>query len=99
MMSSRRSERDRAPCPRSTGIPTTSRSTAALRIIWAIPALVIMYLLHIVNQVLAVISWFTIVITGKQPRGLFDFMLKAQRYASQTLTYVSLQTDTYPAFS
>lgn len=76
-----------------------NRLTAALRIIWAIPALVISYLLNIANQVLALISWFAIVITGKQPRGLFDFMLKAQRYATQTLTYVSLQTDVYPKFA
>ena len=45
-----------------------------------------------------IISWFAIVITGKQPRGMWDFLLKAQRYTLQLQSYGLLMTDTYPKF-
>ncbi|MGO8055950.1 DUF4389 domain-containing protein, partial [Rhizobium leguminosarum] len=44
------------------------------------------------------ISWFAIVITGKQPRGLFDFGLNVLRYTLQTNAYILLMTDTYPTW-
>jgi hypothetical protein len=75
-----------------------NRLTAGLRIFWAIPAIVIEYFLRVANQALAFLSWLFIIFTGKQPRGLFDFMIKAQRYSMQSMTYLALQTDKYPAF-
>ena len=42
------------------------------------------------------ISWFAIVITGKHPRGLFDFSLRALRFILRVNSYVLLMTDTYP---
>ena len=43
-------------------------------------------------------SWFSIVITGKQSSGLYDFILKAVRYLLQTQAYALLLTDTYPKY-
>ena len=53
-----------------------SRLTNGLRFIWAIPALLIAILIGIAFVVVVLISWFAIVITGKHPRGLFDFSLR-----------------------
>jgi len=74
------------------------RLTNALRIIWAIPALVITVVVSIGSAVVVLISWFAIVITGKQSRGMWDFVLKVQRFVLQTESYVLLMTDTYPKF-
>ena len=78
---------------------SVNRLTVALRIIWAIPALIIAVLLAIAAYVVAIISWFTILITGKHPKGMFDFLLKFQKYWLQTSAYTLLLTDTYPAMS
>jgi hypothetical protein len=73
-----------------------SRLTNGLRFIWAFPAIVILMFLSIAFAVVVLIAWFAIVITGKHPRGLFDFGLNVLRYTLQTNAYVLLMTDTYP---
>ena len=47
---------------------------------------------------IGIVAWFAIVITGKFPRGMFDFSLKVHRYMSQYSAYSSLLTDQYPKF-
>ena len=37
-------------------------------------------------------------ITGKHPRGQFDFELKVNRYTMQTHAYAALLTDEYPKY-
>lgn len=75
-----------------------NRLTNALRLIWAIPALVISALISIAMFVVTVVAWFAIVITGSHPRGMFDFALKGLRYTMRTHSYVHLVTDTYPKY-
>jgi cation diffusion facilitator CzcD-associated flavoprotein CzcO len=76
-----------------------NRLTVALRLIWAIPAAIIAAVIGIAVEVVTIICWFAIVITGKQPRGMFDFCLKGHRFALQVNTYVNLLTDTYPKYA
>ena len=76
-----------------------NRLTVLLRLIWAIPAMIVAWLYGLATFVLTIISWFVIVITGKHPRGLFDFMAKAHRVFTQFNAYVYLATDKYPALS
>ena len=73
-----------------------NRLTSGLRLIWLIPALVIAAVFGIAAAVVVVISWFAIVITGRQPRGMWDFVLKYVRYYLQVQSYGLLMTDTYP---
>jgi hypothetical protein len=73
-----------------------NRLTNGLRFIWAIPAMLIAFVLGIGLLFIAIATWFVIVITGKQPRGFFDFILKVVRYSLQLNAYVLLMTDTYP---
>jgi hypothetical protein len=75
-----------------------NRLTNGLRLLWAIPAAIIALGLGIAAEVLAIVSWFAIVITGKQPQGLFDFIGKALRYLLRTQSYLLLMTDTYPKY-
>ena len=76
-----------------------NRLTAGLRFIWAIPALFIAIVLAFAVFFVTVVTWFTILITGKHPRGQFDFQLKVNRYTMQTNAYVGLLTDDYPQYA
>ncbi len=73
-----------------------SRLTNGLRFVWAIPALLMAILIGIAFVIVVGISWFAIVITGKHPRRLFDFALRALRFILRVNSYVLLMTDTYP---
>lgn len=72
------------------------RLTNGLRFIWAIPALVISAVLGIAMFFVVVVAWFAILFTGKQPRGMFDFVYRVVHYILQTNSYTLLMTDTYP---
>ena len=65
----------------------------------AIPHLVIVYVLETVADVIAVISWFVIVFTGRLPAGLADFQAMFMRYALRTATYFGFLREEYPPFT
>ena len=48
--------------------------------------------------VVAVISWFAIVFTGSQPRGLWDLVAMYLRWKSKVMAYGALLRDEYPPF-
>jgi Domain of unknown function (DUF4389) len=62
----------------------------------AIPHLVIVYVLQTVAQVLAVVSWFAILFTGRLPAGLANFQAMYVRYSLRTATYVGFLRTEYP---
>ena len=64
----------------------------------AIPHLAIAQALNYATQFVAVIAWFAILFTGKQPKGMFDFLLKVYRMEARLNAYGQLLTDTYPKF-
>ncbi len=93
---------DPGPAPVRSGITfeaPANRLTNGLRLIWVIPAAFIAAVLGIAGGVVILISWFAILFTGKQPRGMWDFVLKVSRYTLQTYAYGLLMTDTYPSYS
>ena len=75
-----------------------NRLTCALRLLWAIPAIVMMVFIGIGAAVVTIISWFAIVFTGRQSQGRFMFLQKAHRFSVRTSAYLALLTDTYPKF-
>jgi Domain of unknown function (DUF4389) len=92
---------DAGPAPVQTAIAfdeQADRLTNGLRFIWIIPAAILAAVLGLASGVVVLISWFAIVITGRQPRGMWDFVLKVMRYTLQTQSYGLLMTDTYPKF-
>lgn len=46
----------------------------------------------------AVVSWFAIVFTGSQPRGLWDFTRFYMSWRSRAVAYMALLRDEYPPF-
>jgi hypothetical protein len=75
-----------------------SRLTAFFRLLLAIPLLIWGYVLLIVASVLLVISWVAIVITGRFPGALYDFVSGFIRYLARITAYFSLLCDPYPPF-
>jgi hypothetical protein len=78
--------------------PDPNRLTNALRLIWIIPALIIAFFLSIAWAFVLLAAWLVIIITGRQPRGMFDFIVRFNRFSFDINAYGMLMTDTYPRY-
>jgi hypothetical protein len=76
-----------------------SRLTVFFRSILAIPAILLMYLLSSLSNLLAIFSWFIALILGRVPEGLRNFAALALRIELQTFAYLMLLTGRYPSFN
>jgi hypothetical protein len=65
----------------------------------AIPHLMILYALGTVSDVVAVISWFAVLFTGRLPAGLASLQAMYLRYLLRTATYFGFLREEYPPFS
>jgi len=73
--------------------------SVGLRIIYAIPHLIVLFFLGIAWVVTAVIAWFAILFTGAYPEGLYRFAVGYLRWSVRVETYLYLMRDEYPPFS
>ncbi len=65
----------------------------------AIPHFIVLVFLSIGAFFAVVFAWFTIVFTGRYPRGLFDFVVGVMRWGNRVTAYAFvLATDRYPPF-
>jgi hypothetical protein len=76
-----------------------SRLTIFFRILLAIPAFIVLYVLGLVAQVVSVLAWFYALFTGRMNRGMRDLLAYWLRYQAQTYGYVMFLTGRYPSFS
>jgi hypothetical protein len=66
----------------------------------AIPHYIALFFLGIAALLCIVIAWFAILLTGRYPRGLFDFVVGVGRWSVRVSAYaILLSTDRYPPFS
>lgn len=66
----------------------------------ALPHYVALALLIVSALVAAVMAWVAIIVTGRYPRGLFDFVVGVMRWGVRVQAYMLLLvTDRYPPFS
>jgi hypothetical protein len=75
------------------------RLTVALRIIWAIPQLIVLFFILLAWGLTTIVAWFAILFTGAYPRGLYDFGAGALRWLLRVEAYMLLLVDDYPPFS
>ena len=64
-----------------------------------IPHMIILWFLGVASMFVLALSWLIIVITGRQPKSLWDFLLGVNRWSLRTNAYASHMTDKYPPFS
>jgi hypothetical protein len=76
----------------------SSRLTTFFRIILAIPAYLVVYILQLLGRLLAFFAWFVILVIGRLPKGLFEVMELPMRYQTRVTAYLMLLTDVYPWF-
>ena len=75
------------------------RWSTAFRLILAIPAYLLAYVLIVVLEVIALIGWFAALALGRMPRGMRDLMAYCLRYQAQTYAYLLLLTSRYPSLA
>ncbi len=64
----------------------------------AIPHIVVLSLLAVVGGVVAIISWFSIVFTGKLSEGLANTQSMVLRYNMRTLAFAGFLHEEFPPF-
>ena len=76
-----------------------NRLTTFFRILLLIPHIIVLMLLGIVAQVVMLVLWVVIVITGKRPEGLAKILAYYLRWETRANAYSYLLTDEYPPFN
>ncbi len=79
--------------------PRLSRLLIFVKGLLAIPHEIALVFLGIGAFVVYVISWWAVLITGRYPEGMFNFMVGVMRWGARVGAYVYLLTDKYPPFS
>ena len=75
-----------------------NRLTTFFRLIVAIPWLIVAVFYGIAAFVVVVIAWFALLILGRYPQGMYDFVGGVLRFSMRVSAFVSLQTDAWPSF-
>src|SRR5215204_5307763 len=63
-----------------------------------IPHLFVLAFIAIAMCVTTFVAWFAILITGRYPRGMWDFAMMFLRWQARLTAYLSMQRDEYPPF-
>ncbi len=80
-----------APRPESQ-----SRLKAFIRLILALPLVVVSYVINFVHTGATLLAWLTIVFRGYQPAGVHNALLFTSSWQARTTGWLMLLTDVYP---
>jgi hypothetical protein len=69
------------------------------RLLLAIPAFLLTYVFRIVNNLIAFLSWFYALVTGRMNEGMRNTSAWLFRYEVQTYAYLFLLTSRYPSLA
>jgi hypothetical protein len=75
------------------------RLTVLVRVILAIPQIVVLYLVGIAAWVVLAVAWFCALVIGRLPEFAADFLPGVLRWQARVAAYLLLLTDQYPPFS
>ena len=92
-----------APYPTAITVTEPSaprdRLSIALRLLLALPHILVLVFLLFGWMIVSVIAWFVILFTGSYPASLYPFAAGVMRWALRVETYLLLLVDEYPPFS
>jgi len=69
------------------------------KFITAIPHFIILSFLWIGALLVTIVVWFFILVAGRYPQGLFDYVAGVMRWSARVNAYVLSLTDEYPPFN
>jgi len=75
------------------------RWSVGFRILLALPHLFMVWILGVAWMLTGVFAWFAILLTGKYPRGLYEFAIGVLRWSTNVEAYLLLLHDEFPPFS
>jgi len=76
-----------------------SRGLPLIKWLLAVPHVIVLGFLNFALVICTIIAWFAILITGRYPRGIFDFVVGVMRWDLRVAAYaVLMTTDVYPPF-
>ena len=75
-----------------------SRWKVLLRIFLAIPVLIFWAVVSAADDAVILASWLAIIVRGRIPRWLFNFLVALYRWQYRAMGYVLLLTEAYPPF-
>jgi hypothetical protein len=75
-----------------------SRGLIFVKWLIALPHYIVLIFLFVALLVVDLIGFFVVIILGRWPEGLRDFVVGVHRWAYRVQAYVSLLTDAYPPF-
>jgi hypothetical protein len=76
-----------------------SRWMPLVKWLLVIPHYIVLIVLWIGAFFAIVVSWFAVLITGRYPRGLWNYMVGVARWTTRVTSYHYLMVDPYPPFS
>ena len=76
-----------------------SRWLISVKLILAIPHIIVLALLFIGALIALAVAWFAILFTKRFPESLFDFLVGVLRWQYRVSAYTNLLRDEYPPFS
>jgi Domain of unknown function (DUF4389) len=79
--------------------PRLSRGLIFVKWLLAFPQYIVLFVLCIAVYVVAIIGFFAVLITGRWPESLRDFVVGVTRWSMRVSIYLYFVTDTYPPFS
>jgi hypothetical protein len=75
-----------------------NRVSVGLRLIYAIPHIIVLVFLNIAWILTSIVAWFAILFTGRYPAGLYGFAVGVLRWDIRVEAYLLLMRDEYPPF-
>jgi hypothetical protein len=92
-----------APYPASIEVTEPAgprdRAAVAVRLLLALPHLVVLFFLVFGWFMITIVAWFSILFTGAYPRSLHPFGIGVMRWLLRVEAYLLLLVDEYPPFA